>query len=119
MKRIIASLATLAVAASLAGSVQATEAVAASSSPQAAVGYTTFRYPRLVATFMVGYLNNAGSYSGVHATEANRYRVTLKGRYTGYPFTAYLTKVSSQTVRITLYVLGQHMSKNVKTGFDL
>lgn len=119
MKRIVASLAALAVAASIAGAVQTTEAVAASSSAQAASGYTTFRYPSMVATFMVSYLNRQGSYSGVHSTEANRYRVTLKGRYEGFPFTAYFTKVSTQTVRITLYVLGQHMSKNVAVGFNL
>lgn len=111
MKRILASLAALAVVASLVGAAQA---------PKAEAGYATFQSPRLVATFMTTWLNTRSEgYSGVHATEVNRYRITLKGTYEGYmPFTAYFTKAGRQTIKVTLNVYGQHMSRNVNVGFD-
>lgn len=113
MKRAIVLLAVACVASALVSQT-------ATAAPQTATGYTTFSYPRLVETFMSSYLNKSGEFSGVHATEVNRYRITLKGTYQGYvPFTAYLTKASSQRVKVTLYAMGQHMSQTVNAGFDL
>ena len=110
MKRIALIAATVA-AMFIAGTVQTTEAATTTS---------TFKHPNFVASFMVNYLNDDPSYSGVRTTSVSRWRIVIKGRYEGYlPFTAHLTKATRQTIRIRIFAMGESMSDTVAVGFDI